>query len=538
MATATFLRDAAGNERCCSPCLTREAEWSRQGWSVARLLTLAACALLVLADGRFGWANGIAVRLTIKSSQVRHSFHLAFSPDSKTLAFTDENGGVTLWDVVGDKERMRLNEPGKRKTNWALRCLAFSPDGGALALGCYAGGIRLWDVAAGKVSDVVARGVVAPISVAFAADGRTLAVADQQRVILWDLVRREERARIAGMGRNSIAIPFAPDLKLVALNSPKFEIGLWRPDTGRRCAVLMSEKSPTHNSTMCFAPDGQLLASGGDNWVNVWDVGKCKLMAVLKNDRVWQVAFSPDGRMLAVVDHSGWIRLWDVTARRERATFCGHEELSHQDDILAFSPEGQLLAVRCPDESIKLWDLARVKRKPPDAAETARLWATLEGDDASVAYQAIRTLTAFPTHTLPLLRKQLQTRFVTAEEARKMDALLAQLDSDDFVTREKASKELEQIGSRAEATLHRALTGQPPLETRRRLQALLESIERQRKGIEPIQQLRALEVLEHIGTVEARALLEEVAKGIPEARLMQDAQASLARLKKRPVAKP
>ncbi len=51
-------------------------------------------------------------------------------------------------------------------------------------------------------------------------------------------------------------------------------------------------------------------------------------------------------------------------------------------------------------------------------------------------------------------------------------------------------------------------------------------------------QLRALEVLEHIGTAEARSLLEDLAKGVPEARLTREAKASLTRLAKRPVRKP
>jgi hypothetical protein len=81
------------------------------------------------------------------------------------------------------------------------------------------------------------------------------------------------------------------------------------------------------------------------------------------------------------------------------------------------------------------------------------------------------------------------------------------------------------------------LAGEPPLEVRRRVSALLKDIEHQ-KAVEPIQQLRALEVLEHIGTAEARGLLEDLAKGVPEARLTRETKASLARLAKRTAPKP
>jgi hypothetical protein len=161
----------------------------------------------------------------------------------------------------------------------------------------------------------------------------------------------------------------------------------------------------------------------------------------------------------------------------------------------------------------------------------------LRDEDATIAYRAIRTMTAFPAQTLPLLRKHLLPLSVGAEEARKLVSLIADLDSDDFATRERANKKLEEAGLRAEGTLQQTLAKSPSLEVRRRGLKLLEGIERKKK-IEPIQQLRALEVLEHIGTAEARALLADVAKGVPEARLTQEAKASLARLAKRPLAKP
>ncbi|HEY7426000.1 MAG TPA: hypothetical protein VH682_17350 [Gemmataceae bacterium] len=243
--------------------------------------------------------------------------------------------------------------------------------------------------------------------------------------------------------------------------------------------------------------------------------------------------------MLAVMDGNGESHLWEIASRKERAVFRGGERISEPkyDVPFAFSPDGQMFAVRCRDGTIKVWDLARVDRKPPDATETARLWTLLADEDAAVAYRAIRTLTAFPTHLLPLLRKQFHPSQNSEEQTRKIDRLLANLDSEDFGIRQKAYKELEHFGWRAEEALQRMLAGRPSLEVRRRVSVLLENIEH-RGAVESIQQLRALEVLEHIGTAEARSLLRDIAKGVPEVRLRQEAKASLARLAKRPTPKP
>jgi hypothetical protein len=51
---------------------------------------------------------------------------------------------------------------------------------------------------------------------------------------------------------------------------------------------------------------------------------------------------------------------------------------------------------------------------------------------------------------------------------------------------------------------------------------------------ETVRLVRAVEVLEHIGTAEARELLELLARGTPEARITREAKAALTRLQRCP----
>jgi hypothetical protein len=71
------------------------------------------------------------------------------------------------------------------------------------------------------------------------------------------------------------------------------------------------------------------------------------------------------------------------------------------------------------------------------------------------------------------------------------------------------------------------------LELRRRLEPLLAKLLRPVTDPQQLQALRAIEALEHIGTVEARRVLVNLAKGAPEARVTQEANAALERLAKR-----
>ena len=127
---------------------------------------------------------------------------------------------------------------------------------------------------------------------------------------------------------------------------------------------------------------------------------------------------------------------------------------------------------------------------------------------------------------MPFLKDHLQP--VTLD-VKRVEELLADLDGDAFETREAASRELARMRYRAEPMLRRALEGKPSLETRRRLQAIL--AEPNRPPREDLRRLRALAVLERLGTPEARRILEKLASGAA-ARETREAQAALQRLQR------
>src|SRR5262245_27310521 len=109
-----------------------------------------------------------------------------------------------------------------------------------------------------------------------------------------------------------------------------------------------------------------------------------------------------------------------------------------------------------------------------------------------------------------------------------MRELLARLDSRQFAERQRAVRDLEQLGFTAERALRNAHGKQPSLEVRQRLDRLLERLD----GPLTWQTLRALEVLEWLGTADVRAALRELAEGDDSSTLTRQAKASLARLQR------
>jgi hypothetical protein len=156
-----------------------------------------------------------------------------------------------------------------------------------------------------------------------------------------------------------------------------------------------------------------------------------------------------------------------------------------------------------------------------------RLWNEAQDADVARAHRAMGSLAACPEKATRLVKDRLPP--VVAADPRRVAALIADLDNDAFAVRQKATQALEKLGSSAEGGLRRALAARPSPEATLRLRRLLDRLE----GTDRLRVQRGVEVLERIGTREARQVLEAMARGMPESRLTSEAKAALARLAKR-----
>jgi hypothetical protein len=187
------------------------------------------------------------------------------------------------------------------------------------------------------------------------------------------------------------------------------------------------------------------------------------------------------------------------------------------------------------DTTLLVWDLHdRIRAfragKAPTAAQLEQRWGELAGTDAARAYEAVCYLTAFPKQTVPLLRERLLGRPQGGDNVAKW---IRELDDRRFAVREKAMAELQRLGRSVEADLRRALASGPSEEARRRLERLLAAL----GGVSPLAEhpetlrsRRAVEVLEQIGTAEARQVLQGLATGPADSLLTSEARAALRRL--------
>jgi hypothetical protein len=335
--------------------------------------------------------------------------------------------------------------------------------------------------------------------VAFTPDGRLLLAAHGK---LTDLKTGRQRSLVNAPIDIGPPVAFSSDGRLLAvtephlLSGPATAVRVYETVTGR---LIARAEAPLGNYRgPAFSPDGQLLAAAGRDALHVWK--------------------SATGKRLLHLQAKGRLTQWNA------ATF---------GTCLAFAPDGKALATGHADGTVLLWDLAAAWASlttPAGPVDAEACWTDMALDDAAKAQTAIERLVAAPAKSLLLLKQKLGPVLV---DPKWLASRLEDLGNEKFIVREAAMRDLEQVADAVESELRRLADKPPSLEVRDRLVRILKRLDAGQADVPPlteVRKLRAVAVLERIGTKDARAILRELACGAPDARLTQAAQAVLGRV--------
>lgn len=287
---------------------------------------------------------------------------VALSPDGSLLLAGSTDGSVCLWEVSSGNLRSTY-----KNHTIGVSSVFFSPNGEAFFSSSWDGTVRMMNVSDGSL--IRAFGSQLVVDAAISADGGTLVTYDyglyasRGKIIVWDVASGKKLQTITEgdeYSSNWISrVALSPDGQFVAAAWRDHSAKTWSVSTGTPQNTFedLQPEGGYYNVEfdVAFSPDGQSLLLAGSDSVGVWDLNKGTLLnsVKIKSEAVYDIALSPDGKMIGFVEgaRAGFLHVTDGSLQ-------SYEEDIRSSGSLEYLPDGTTIAISMYDETARLWPLS------------------------------------------------------------------------------------------------------------------------------------------------------------------------------------
>lgn len=307
------------------------------------------------------------------------SGEIILSPDGKLIAMLRYKSPIHVWDTnTGQLKFTLIEHPMTRLPNhvhmhynqpFVFEGVAFSPDGNIIACGSMDGPIRLWDLNNGKLTKRLNGHDSFVNSMVFNRDGKFLATgSDDGFILVWNTETWEHVLFHDAQLFSVSCLSYNRDGSFLAAGSPTGEIFLF--DVEKGIAIKSFKGHIRRVSRLMFSHDGRHLASAGwDRSVRLWDIDTAIQLKTLsaptsrtspEDDDYWKtLMFTHDGNLLAINDVNRFIHFWNVNTGQFKQFLLGH---GHYLRCFSLSADMQTLASYSIDDTVLLWDMRRITK--------------------------------------------------------------------------------------------------------------------------------------------------------------------------------
>jgi WD40 repeat protein len=268
---------------------------------------------------------------------------LIWATNGQALAALVGKKETAIWDVTSSNLLARLPSAGS---------LALSRNGRWVAGGGHNSIVYLCQIGGGQEPLAISNGSSAVVALAFSPDGHVLATADKHREIrFWDTATGNRIGRLPRQDYPVHSIAFADTGDLLAVSA--LDVSLWRTEGGRLGTVASPSLGAASQAI------GTLYVLAGTLYYGLPIFALPRLFGRLP---AGMVAFSPDGKLLAIVSSAAnadvalgadeqQVRVIEIATGRQLATIARGAYI----ESAAFSPDGQRLAT-AGKLGVDLWD--------------------------------------------------------------------------------------------------------------------------------------------------------------------------------------